>query len=495
MRGRSMGRRHLRDKGASKDVSYRICRHSACRVPLAAGGRQEQCRSREDRTTCWRMTIHAQSPCHAERHFVYVGLLLVLLASHARAQTADRLTFRQYYFCLGGDMEGFACQGLADVTTCGEGSKCIEDLYVDACGNGYRMQLEECDDGNTVTGDGCSANCTVEVGWLCAGATDREPDTCSVVCGDGRQLSDGCCDDEDCSQECSQIWGCDDGNLEDNDGCSKTCSVESGYKCWRGDIDDYSPCLCARERVSAASGHTCVIDSNAKLKCWGDDKNNKTVTYFDPYDGAYAWPRGSWQHQDVFVAVSSGAEHNCATKFSGEIICWGWRGPGGIGDGRLFMPPAPDWERNSGGGLLWGQISLGFASSCGLLHEKRFQYRPVCSDGQTAGEGCPNREMCGAQCREEGDWSTHWLVRHPCFLSYVDAYTCTYPANRTIVCWGEDSYKQIQMPVADTWVELSSGDFHSCGVLENGTARCWGNNNYGQATVPARARKWMQVRR
>ena len=202
----------------------------------------------------------------AERCVVCIGLLLVVLASQGRAQTVERLTVRQYYFCLGGEMEGFACQGLADVTTCGEGSTCIEDLYVDACGNGYRMQLEECDDGNSVTGDGCSANCTIEVGWQCAGATDREPDKCSVVCGDGRQLGDGCCDGEECSQECSQLWGCDDGNVEDNDGCSSTCSVESGYKCWRGDIDDHSPCFCARDRVSASSEHTCAIDSNAKLR-------------------------------------------------------------------------------------------------------------------------------------------------------------------------------------------------------------------------------------
>ena len=287
------------------------------------------------------------------------AIVLVVLHRGGSAQSAGRSTIRQYFFCLGGDLEGFACQGLADKTTCGQGSECVEDLYVDACGNGYRMQEEECDDGNTVEGDGCSAECTVETGWQCSGATDREPDTCSVVCGDGRQLSSGCCDDAECSRECSPIWGCDDGNLEDNDGCSKSCSVESGYSCWPGDLNSLSPCLCNRARISASSEHTCAIDDKAKISCWGNNTNNKTEIYFNQYDGAYAWPLGSWNPQDVFVAVATGAEHNCATKFSGAIICWGWRGPGGIGDGRIYMPPAPDWERNSGGGLLWGQISLG----------------------------------------------------------------------------------------------------------------------------------------
>jgi|EP00802_Teleaulax_amphioxeia_P005114 hypothetical protein len=341
---------------------------------------------------------------------------------------------------------------------------------------------------------GCSANCTVESGWQCSGATDREADTCSVLCGDGRQLDSGCCaDTEECSQECSPLWGCDDGNTKDGDGCSKTCSIESGFDCWRGDVDNYSPCLCTRTRVSASTEHSCAIDANAKLECWGDPANNKTVTYFDAYDGAYAWPRGSWVPQNVFTQVSTGANHNCATKFTGEAICWGWLGPGANGDGRLYMPPAPDWERNAGGGLLWEQLSLGFAHSCGMLNEKRFRYRPVCGEGQEAGPGCPNREECAQQCREDGDWALHWLERHPCFLSYVDQYTCTVPSNKTVVCWGADNYKQIQMPVSSTWRELDSGWYHSCGVTDDGTAHCWGNDNYGQATVPPHSRKWAQV--
>lgn len=32
------------------------------------------------------------------------------------------------------------------------------------CGNGTQEGLEECDDDNTVSGDGCSASCTIEYG-------------------------------------------------------------------------------------------------------------------------------------------------------------------------------------------------------------------------------------------------------------------------------------------------------------------------------------------
>ena len=70
------------------------------------------------------------------------------------------------------------------------------------CGDGtLQSGNEACDDGNTVDGDGCRSNCTLE------------------VCGDGILDSN-----EDC----------DDGNTTANDGCSATCAIENGWSCPTG---------------------------------------------------------------------------------------------------------------------------------------------------------------------------------------------------------------------------------------------------------------------
>ena len=56
-----------------------------------------------------------------ERSWVGLALVLVvfaLLQGRGQAQTTER----RYYFCLGGALEGFACQGLADAETCGTGA-------------------------------------------------------------------------------------------------------------------------------------------------------------------------------------------------------------------------------------------------------------------------------------------------------------------------------------------------------------------------------------
>jgi cysteine-rich repeat protein len=63
---------------------------------------------------------------------------------------------------------------------------------------------EGCDDGNTVSGDGCSSECTIEKGWVCSFS---RPDRCTRRCGNGRRELDN---DEEC----------DDGNSLNLDGCS-----------------------------------------------------------------------------------------------------------------------------------------------------------------------------------------------------------------------------------------------------------------------------------
>jgi MYXO-CTERM domain-containing protein len=79
------------------------------------------------------------------------------------------------------------------------------------CGNGRLETLEQCDDGNLGSGDGCSALCQVEPGYNCAGGT-----SCAPVCGDGIRTP---------SEQC------DDGDLTNNDGCTSACTVEFGYLC------------------------------------------------------------------------------------------------------------------------------------------------------------------------------------------------------------------------------------------------------------------------
>jgi cysteine-rich repeat protein len=99
------------------------------------------------------------------------------------------------------------------------------DVRPVTCGDGVRATLEPCDDGNALRGDGCAADCTtVEPGWRCRVPGRR----CVPICGDGLIVGGETCDD---------------GNVVDGDGCSSTCLTESGAAfCGDGVIEGGEEC-------------------------------------------------------------------------------------------------------------------------------------------------------------------------------------------------------------------------------------------------------------
>lgn len=134
------------------------------------------------------------------------------------------------------------------------------------CGDTWIIAGEQCDDGNAVDGDGCSASCAPEAGWVCFGLEPPEGEAnpggvCTRLCGNAvleldEQCDDGnLTDDDGCSRACRIEPGfdcaepgarcqsrcgdgvrvypehCDDGDLVGGDGCSATCQIEAGWEC------------------------------------------------------------------------------------------------------------------------------------------------------------------------------------------------------------------------------------------------------------------------
>ncbi len=82
--------------------------------------------------------------------------------SHRRHRSifADPIAQRALSLCMGlGTATSLGCTG-AEVSL-GSGEAAIESTE-GPCGNGVVEGDEECDDGNTVGGDGCSAYCVCE---------------------------------------------------------------------------------------------------------------------------------------------------------------------------------------------------------------------------------------------------------------------------------------------------------------------------------------------
>jgi fibro-slime domain-containing protein len=151
--------------------------------------------------------------------------------------------------------------GTGGSTTSAGGSGGAGGQDTTGCGDGKIQPGEVCDDGNSMAGDGCSADCkTVEQDYACP--TPGSPCVSTVKCGDGQVSGTETCDDgnttpgDGCSDTCATEPGwtcpvpghpcvaaqcgdgilagaedCDDANMMSGDGCSATCVRETGYAC------------------------------------------------------------------------------------------------------------------------------------------------------------------------------------------------------------------------------------------------------------------------
>jgi cysteine-rich repeat protein len=90
--------------------------------------------------------------------------------------------------------------------------------WVETCGDGVKLYSSGWDDGNLVDGDGWSSSCSVEPGYQWSGGSPTSPDTCLMVWGDGISATFD-----------PTEW--DDGNAISGDGCSSSWKTEPGYQC------------------------------------------------------------------------------------------------------------------------------------------------------------------------------------------------------------------------------------------------------------------------
>jgi cysteine-rich repeat protein len=100
------------------------------------------------------------------------------------------------------------------------------------CGDKLTTYGEQCDDGNIVANDGCSATCQVETGFTC---DNSQPSLCWTRCGDGIRAA---------------VEKCDDGNITAGDGCNAVCKIEFFYICTGSPSSCSIPAICGDSNVS-----------------------------------------------------------------------------------------------------------------------------------------------------------------------------------------------------------------------------------------------------
>ena len=88
------------------------------------------------------------------------------------------------------------------------------DYWTELWGDGKNAGLLPWDDGNLMNGDGWNSTWYVETGWTWSGGSKTGKDTCVETCGDGVN---------------NNHYQWDDGNTANGDGWSSVWNIEAGY--------------------------------------------------------------------------------------------------------------------------------------------------------------------------------------------------------------------------------------------------------------------------
>ena len=195
---------------------------------------------------------------------------------------SDTCTIEEGYACDGGSESGRdTCVRWAD-----QGKVVSEDKrsWESVWGDGVRTTEEECDDGDTDSNDGCSSSWTIEDAYACDRASFTDPDTCQL-CTDigGKPSTDKCsCIAEwgDGFKHSTEQW--EDGNINFNDGCSATCTIEEGYEWSGGSVSGTDTCTLWTDGTSPNDDKdSCIVQCGDGLKhgeeIWDDGNTDSTI--------------------------------------------------------------------------------------------------------------------------------------------------------------------------------------------------------------------------
>jgi len=119
---------------------------------------------------------------------------------------------------------------------------------------------EACDDQDRDNNDGCSSSCSVETGYTCSNT--NMPSDCSPICGDGRLISPEVCDD-----------GPSDHSYEATPYCLNDCTGSDpgpGYICSGGDFNTPSTCTLCGDSKKEGNEVCDDGDTNGLSKCKAD---------------------------------------------------------------------------------------------------------------------------------------------------------------------------------------------------------------------------------
>ena len=233
--------------------------------------------------------------------------------------------------------------------------------------------------------------------------------------------------------------------------------------------------------ITAGKSHTCIIDDNASVLCWGYNNHGQlgdgtTTDRQTPVSVNLGANRSA-------VAISAGESHTCVITDNESIMCWGYNNHGQLGDGTFLSKNSPITVSVTNQNPVVS-ISSGRHHTCVLFSDSTVGCWGWNDRGQL-GDGTTTSQSTMTMINVNSNMTA---------LTTGDKHSCAILDNASLMCWGDNLHGQlginsttnnpnpqfVLLNQSMNVVGITSGSSHTCAVTTSKTSYCWGQNNVGQ---------------
>jgi alpha-tubulin suppressor-like RCC1 family protein len=223
--------------------------------------------------------------------------------------------------------------------------------------------------------------------------------------------------------------------------------------------------------VAAGAFHTCGIQADHSLWCFGDNGTGQAGLA-----NVEESPAPMKVGDAMWSAVSSLKNHTCGIQRDGSLWCWGDNGVGELGTVSTVtqaFAPLPVAT-----GTTWRMVSAQVTHTCAIRDDQTLWCWGDNTNGQLATGDTTGATVPTHIANDPGGWIA---------VAGGDAHTCAVRSDGTLWCWGDNMAGEaglgavsgtlvpMQVGTATDWTSVVAGNSHTCG-LRGDKAYCWGDN-------------------
>jgi alpha-tubulin suppressor-like RCC1 family protein len=234
--------------------------------------------------------------------------------------------------------------------------------------------------------------------------------------------------------------------------------------------------------INAGAEHTCAIDSNNDMWCWGSGLFGQLgITSFNIQSSNVPV---KVETDKKFQKVAGGQNHNCAIELNGEVWCWGTNANAQLGNNDTADSSTLVKILNNNS---FSRLSAGSLHTCAIDDASRLWCWGWNNFGQLGTNDSTN-------------YYVPTMVDSTVLFNEIECgsgHNCAIDATGYAWCWGEHSKGRLGLSVwsgnevlapekvdsNSIFVSISAANSHTCAIDDGGQLWCWGNEFNGRLGI------------